>query len=144
MHPSELSEKAKDKEDPSKESIEVDVRSFDLKTTDTQGKVIEFSSVEKTFTRDSLTLKLKRREQPRDHSKSASDGFYCVPKLRPKDEPALQLDVQRPQDDQRDVQRYCPQYALSPLLLSPPILETLIGLLIEWLGDDRWIPFQKP
>ena len=51
--------KAKDKEDPSKESIEVDVDRFDLKTTDTQGKVIEFPSVERPSPEILSTLKLK-------------------------------------------------------------------------------------
>ena len=30
--------------------------------------------------------------------------------------------------------------ALNPLLLSPPILETLTGLLIEWLDKKYFIP----
>ena len=75
----ELSEKAKDKEDPSKESIEVDVRSFDLKTTDTQGKVIEFPKVEKTFTRDSLNTEIKNvessQETIRNQRQMASTAF---------------------------------------------------------------------
>lgn len=75
----ELSEKAKDKEDPSKESIEVDVRSFDLKTTDSQGKVIEFPKVEKTFTRDSLNTEIKNvessQETIRNQRQMASTAF---------------------------------------------------------------------
>ena len=57
----------------------MDVRSFDLKTTDTQGKVIEFPSVEKTFTRDSLNTEIKNvessQETIRNQRQMASTAF---------------------------------------------------------------------